>query len=343
MSNAVQTSTQTAPRRRPRVTWVDMPLVEAFLQENGAKLSTAVVNFSDINFTRSRQVQSRLTFHLDNDFVEEIKSGIKEGIPLFRPVLYKSPRATKYVIWDGQHRLAACKELGIRSCEAYIVDLSGSDDNEVYADLLPRRINNIANGQRPGKVQTRAAILYASQKYNLTAPEISRLFGAPRSSVYNILREAKARRDLSELTGVDVSFLADGTCSLLIRLKSNRKVLQSATRLAATNRLSIAQTRTLVEAVVAAPNEAAKLKVIADAAKTFKVEKNADRKANTGSGLRRRHNVVASSIQRLFTVLAPYEKPTFSLLDIPSDRVKEVREMAKSLSQKLGYLARSSE
>ena len=325
------------PKPPAKVHWEPMPLVESLLDAAALDYEVREIPLKQIDFSASRTVQSRMEFIVDETYVKELASGIRDGVPLFYVVLYqKSPR--RFIIWDGLHRLSACQRLGIKQCMAYVVTTKATPETQLALDMVPRRINNLANGQRAGLAQARATVIYGYERYNLSPDALQKWTGLSRSAVYNILKSHTAKKEISRLMGANFDELSDEACRNLASLIDNKRVASAAISVAAKHRLTGDQARSLVQQIRSAPNESEKMKIIemferalVDTGKSRRVE-------SKPLASRRRINPIVSSVRNLYNLLRGYDKPRISDFPFTMAEVEMLQEEGPIVVEKLKCL-----
>lgn len=261
------------------------PTIEAWLDQFGVRWRLQDVSLGGIDRKASASNQARVVAH-DPERVRRYTDALKAGAVFPPLVLWYSPDG-KYVVIDGNNRLAAFDAASVTRHPAYVV----RDCSTGMRDAMTISANNI-NGDPPTEVERRANAVVLHAK-GFTYDQVSNMVGLSHATVSKVIRAAEGRRRLP--AGQAFNSLPDGTVEALNRVKSD-DVMVRAARLAVDFKVSgerlsalISDVRKLrsevkqVEAIEAFRDELQREATIAKQPKTVTrmAVKEAKRSANT--------------------------------------------------------------
>lgn len=310
------------------------PTYEQALDRQGVRWEyREAVPLDSIDAARSLRNQARLEAPIDEELVGAYARADKDGLAL-PPLVAWRPGRGRWVLIDGNQRLAAYRRNGRKEADAYAVE---STDAKVI-DRLTWTFNNSVNGRRLTAAEALEHAVAYARKYAVPAAEAAKEWGVHPGTLSNKVRQAEL---LDVLRRHDVRVtptLADGALAALAPLQTvGEDLFVKAVGAVKDTGISAEDARDLARQVSRAATVAAKAKAIDDFAASPKV---VERRAETKGGrTRTRPDAPRERFVRLVRELCNLveDYPAEAVRPRPSDW-KPTRERAADLVARLTLL-----
>lgn len=240
------------------------PTIEAWLDQFGVRWTLKHVTLDQIDRKASAANQARVVAH-DPERVRRYTDAIIAGAVFPPLILWQNPKGDRFVVIDGNNRLAAFDNHNIRTWDAYVVHECSS----AMRDALTISANSI-NGDPPTDIERRANAVVLRSK-GFTVDQVANMVGLSHNAVSTVARADDARKRLP--AGAPFSKLTETSLVNLSRLRSD-DVMERAARTTAEWSVPPAKLSALVTELNKARSEVKQLEMLDE----FTSELVADRK-----------------------------------------------------------------
>ncbi len=164
----------------PSVT-MNSPATEKWLQSHGMDFTLREVHIDQIDREASHRNQARVGAPVNDDTVLLYATAMEKGDEFPAGVMYQR-RDGKYIVVDGNHRIAAADLRGLKSYPAYVIDNP--------SDVQVRMLTYEANTKHGLPTSLDERVQQARHLVNLGSKpdEAARMLGVPASRLQNALR-----------------------------------------------------------------------------------------------------------------------------------------------------------
>ncbi len=211
---------------------------ESWLKSHGATYTFGTINLEQVDKVASHRNQARVSGPINDETVVLYAAAIEQG-DQFPPLVVNQKKDGKFVVIDGNHRVAAYELNDVQTSEAYIV----SDINETQRLLLTFEANT-KHGLATG-LQERLRQAVNLVEMGATMVEASKNLGLPFSRVQNAVAQFRTDKRLTQLGVPRWDRIPTTTRRRLASITSNT-VLAETARLAVESQMSGAELENLV-------------------------------------------------------------------------------------------------
>ena len=198
------------------------PLVINILNKEGLEnwydAKVLVSNIDDIASldNQARVADTGMEYRLRPDYVHWLATRMKAGFPFYALVGYLNVNK-KIVLFDGNHRLAAHKEVGHQRVDVHIVNIQDA--------VMIKRLTftlNLLESQLPVKEEDmKSHILRLTYECHYKEPAIAELLTISRSRVNFALRADEVTKRLLKLEFNRIPSLSDTQLNILARIQQD--------------------------------------------------------------------------------------------------------------------------
>jgi ParB-like chromosome segregation protein Spo0J len=241
-----------------QVKWINDSYAEQTIKKFGISYKIEDVSMSSINWEESRKNGARYSYNIDTEHVTALALAMANGDSLPRPVVRKI--GGKYIIFGGNHRVPAAKELGELDFSAYVIETT--DEAVIFA--LPAALN-AQSGQQSREERTKLAV--ASVYKGLAPLEASNRFSIPVANITNQIRADDFRKELQKLNIPPEKLTT--TSVLAIAAIKNPNVYAPAARLVLRGKLSSEECKKFSQDIRKEKTEAQQIAIVGQYEKTL--------------------------------------------------------------------------
>jgi uncharacterized ParB-like nuclease family protein len=171
---------------------MNAPATEKWLQGHGLDFAMKEVHLTEIDRDASHRNQARVGAPVNDDTVILYATAMEKGDEFPAAVLYQR-KDGKYIVIDGNHRIAAADLKGAKSYPGYVI--------ENPSDVQVRMLTYEANTKHGLPTSLDERVQQAVHLVNLGSKpeEAARMLGVPASRLGSALRVTKADQRAAEL------------------------------------------------------------------------------------------------------------------------------------------------
>lgn len=255
------------PAPQPSARWMRDEKVEQHLDGVRADwVYLPAIPITHIDLARSRQNNSRLTTHgggeveLREHTVERYAAAMRAGTRFPALVAYRDGRNGPFVLMGGNHRVESARRAGLTAVDLYLV----RDPNDAQRYLVTATLNTLEGDPSPRAEQLDHALTYLA-RYGTGRDAVALAAGLFGFTEKELNRERRYRELVARLhdSNVDTSGWTRDAIEKVASI-DNMYAMAAVARLHGEAQLRTDALRDLVNAVRAAPTEAAQLAVVAE-------------------------------------------------------------------------------
>ncbi len=222
---------------------------------------------SDIDDRKSLKNQARLDTPIEKELVDQYARNEKEGDEFPAVIVYR-PGKGRYLIIDGNHRVAAKLQAGKKVTDAYVVN----NNDPMVIDRMTWTWNN-HNGKRLTYEENMHHACSLVRKYNMGHKEAAKECGVNTQTLSQKLK-AMEITDILNRNSVTITPTLNERkiLYLAVMIPAGEDVLTKAAQTISENGLGDKEVQELVRAVKRARDHDGKIKAIDDYAKEEKVQ-----------------------------------------------------------------------
>ncbi len=211
---------------------------ETWLKSHGATFTFTNINLEQVDKVASHRNQARVSGPINDETVVLYAAAIEQG-DQFPPLVVHQKKDGKFVVIDGNHRVAAYELNDIQTSEAYVV----SDINETQRLVLTYESN--AKHGLPTGLQERLRQAINMVEMGATMIDASKTLGLPFTRVQNAVAQFRTDKRLTQL-GVPRWDRIPTTSRRRLSAIASNKVLTDTAKLAVESQMSGADIESLI-------------------------------------------------------------------------------------------------
>jgi ParB-like chromosome segregation protein Spo0J len=211
---------------------------ETWLKSHGATFTFTNINLEQVDKVASHRNQARVSGPINDETVVLYAAAIEQG-DQFPPLVVHQKKDGKFVVIDGNHRVAAYELNDIQTSEAYVV----SDINETQRLVLTYESN--AKHGLPTGLQERLRQAINMVEMGATMIDASKTLGLPFTRVQNSVAQFKTDKRLTQL-GVSRWDRIPTTSRRRLSAIASNKVLEETAKLAVESQMTGTEIENLV-------------------------------------------------------------------------------------------------
>jgi hypothetical protein len=216
------------------------------------------IPLDEIDAEKSLRNQARLVTPLDDELVESYAAAMTDGVE-FPPLVLVRPGRGRYVLVDGNQRLAAAKRAKRKHFDGYVLDTK----DQAVVDRLTWTWNNATNGRRLSPEEALEHAVSFVRRYGMEVPTAAREWGVSKDRLWDRLKVAELQEALDRQNVKRTPSLSDDKLKRMSPLLPlGEDVLAKAATVVATAGLGYDDVQELVRQVKRQPTNEAKVKAI---------------------------------------------------------------------------------